>query len=699
MATFVINTPDGRFRVGGVNTEEEAYKMWEQQNAAQPTVEPEPLAKGDKIKDVPADVNIPDVPTWESVGRGALNFASGGFNDEIIGGAQTGFGLWGDYPKAIEHEREVEKRAQDANPAAFFGGQIGGGVASIPALPLKAVQALPLIGNIAKAVPWLGRTVQGTTAGATNAALYGAGTTEGGASDRLAGALQEAPMGALAGGAASTALDAMLAGGRAAYQKPKAVYDAISNPTKAAQNRLAVGAQADMRSPQRGALTPADEFAAGVNQQPLMNVDRYGSNVRRITKNAKDISPDAENVIMGELGERFATQRARTEGIVRAVSPSRGVWATKDAIERAARAANRPAYKAAYEAGDRVVVSPKLEQLMSTPQVEDAIKDAIKTGKGRAVADGFGGFNSPFSITQDGRIVRNKGPSGVPAYPNIQFWDYTYRALRDQAIASTKPSEKQMLTALYHQMSDELDRIVPEYAAARGGAATAFGARDAVDLGEMLFSGKGIGDDQARAMLAKLPQAERALVEEAFTEGLVNKIRNITDGRDVVKAISNSPAAKARIELVLGPGKFREIEAGLAVERIMQASNKYMGGSDTARNLLTNSALAVGGGTAGYAYGGQSPQSAVAGAIMALGTRKGVQIGKQVVRHIDVQVANEIADLVTSTDPARIQRGLQIAARNDAIMDALRSFEAPVAGIAGKSTVEQEPLPHQQVSP
>lgn len=128
-----------------------------------------------------------------------------------------------------------------------------------------------------------------------------------------------------------------------------------------------------------------------------------------------------------------------------------------------------PFYRAAYEKGDTVIWSPELERLSSAPSVKTAMAGAVRAWRDNAIADGFGAMN-PGAIVDKGGILKFKGGE-LPAFPNLQFWDYTKRMLDRQvqaAIGAGMTDKARTLTNLTKQLRGELDNIGPdEYKQAR----------------------------------------------------------------------------------------------------------------------------------------------------------------------------------------------------------------------------------------
>lgn len=128
-----------------------------------------------------------EVNPLESVARGAAQGASFNFADELTAALESGAGSLGivpdkSYEQSLQESRQAYKTAEESNPEAYLGGEIGGGIATafVPGL------------NAAK--------------GASLATKLGVGAAQGAASGiGRAENLQEAGVGAALGGLAGTA--------------------------------------------------------------------------------------------------------------------------------------------------------------------------------------------------------------------------------------------------------------------------------------------------------------------------------------------------------------------------------------------------------------------------------------------------------------------------------------------------------------
>ena len=87
-----------------------------------------PLPSSQQLMDTYAPVQQPGA--GESFVRGAAQGASLGFADEITGALRSAFSTKS-YQQARDESRAAYKAAEEANPMAYFAGNVTGGLASI----------------------------------------------------------------------------------------------------------------------------------------------------------------------------------------------------------------------------------------------------------------------------------------------------------------------------------------------------------------------------------------------------------------------------------------------------------------------------------------------------------------------------------------------------------------------------------------
>jgi hypothetical protein len=135
-------------------------------------------------------------------------------------------------------------------------------------------------------------------------------------------------------------------------------------------------------------------------------------------------------------------------------------------------------------------------------------------------------------------------------------------------------------------------------------------------------------------------------------------------------AFLNNTAAQQRTMMALGPDRARQLEALLRAEKIVNRARTSLGNSTTARQLaemgLAGGATA---GAAGLLEQDFNPQHLLSAAIMGGVLHRGAQV-------IDQRVARRVGEMLASSDRAVVARGVQAAARNPVILNALRQATA-----------------------
>lgn len=570
--------------------------------------------------------------------------------------------------------REEQQSAETQNPKSFIAGQLAGAVAT------------PAFGAV-KGATMAGRIGHAAKGGAIGGALYGAGegVSEGQSSGDVAiSAAKGAGTGALFGAGGAGALDTAAKIGRRVVNIAKGAVD----PEKLASRQLGATLRADIAHGGPG-IDPEAAGAAGRAGMPLAVVDVGGQGTRDLARYAVNHSSEALGDFERLTKDRAIEQHPRIRDTIRRMF-GRGLdaGADQEALKSAARAANRPAYAAAYRAGDRPIWSPELERISASDAVQAALKKAVSTGKDRAIADKFGGFRPGVKVTPDGRVEFPKGPRGVPTYPNIQFWDYTQRALSDAAkgLEREHPDQAGALKGILNDLKEELDRQVPEFGAARRGAAQWFKAEDASEAGRNFIS-MNADPREARRALSKFSPPERELFARGFADELSQAVMRRQDNITVVKkAFIDSHIAREKINMALGPVRAKELEALLRAEAVGDRTKNILGNSQTARNINLAKIVAAHGAHATVGAGAVvgleslkeanlSPGAIIGGAIILGGLRYGAH-------HIDAKVARKLGEMLVSTDPATLHRAAQIVARSPQLFDALRKGTAPGMRVA-----------------
>jgi hypothetical protein len=575
------------------------------------------------------------------------------------------------YETAVTRERDLNKTAEEQHPVASIAGNVAGAV------------ALPL-GAAGQAATLPGRMAAGAGVGTVLGGAAGAG--EGiGAADTASRAAMGAGVGGIVGAAAPAALAGVAAAGRGiarATEPLRNAYRGFRDPEGEAARRVTASIARDYRNADPG-LSGAEFRAARAEGQPVTVIDLGGETTRALARSSANTSPEGRGVLNRAIDDRFEGQSGRLEGWFNQTFHYPNAHSQQQAIDQLERTVNRTGYERAYRLGDRDIMTPELDRLLGAPAVADAMRSAVERGQNRAIVQGMGAFN-PRATVENGVVRFNRGANGAPAYPNLQLWDYTYRELRDaaqRAFRSGSNEEGGAMQSLAQALRNELDTAIPAYGQARGVAASFFRAENALEAGQN-FVAQNFGNREARAAIAQMRPLERQLFQDGFVSRYVEQIRNSPDRRNVLNQINNSPAAREKIEIALGPQRSAELETFLRVETAMDAARGAVQGNSTTTRQLIEAGLAGGVGY-GTATGDWNPQNVFTAAFVG-GLARGA--ASRANQSIDQRVARRVADMLVSPDPRVLQRGMTLVARQPRYLDALRNADNSLARVVGEQS-------------
>jgi hypothetical protein len=616
----------------------------------------------------------PTMSRLEAAKLGYLSGASANFGDEVyglskasglpdwLGGFRAPVGaarmLYGQattpnpefmnsYDQAVAERRGQNKAAEQQYPGTYLAGQVGG------ALVLPG-------GASAQAATLPARMGRGAVLGSAYGAASGLGEGENDV-DRLKKGAMGTILGGVTGGAAPALVEGALAAGRTIAAPIASTirggYDPRREAARAVGATLGRDITADPAAQAR--LTP-QEFAGNVaGGGPATVMDLGSQATRDLARTAVNASPEAEQILNATINPRFETQSNRVADWMRQRFNYPNAFQREQALEQASRAANNPAYRDAYQAGAGNIGSPELERLASSDTVAAAMQRAAKAAKDEAVVGGYGAMNPRVTFTPDGRVIFQKSPSGMPLYPDLQFWDLTRRELSKAANVARRAGDDTEARRAGHfaqSLNTELDQIVPEYGVARTGAAGFFNAENALEAGQNFFGQvKRFGVAPAEHARSQMSPAQQRLFEEGYATRHINAIEGIPNRQNVVPHIGGSPAANAEMDLAYGVPAANELRGVRRVEDVMdRARGAVQGNSTTAKQqerLRQLTELGIYGASAGTGVYGASnldpTQVGLAGAAAALTAGR---------RHVNQNVMRHVAEVLTSQDPATIAR-------------------------------------------
>lgn len=563
------------------------------------------------------------------------------------------------YEDNLRRGREVTTAAQAENPKSRFAGTIAGNVGAMAGLGATATGAR-LLG-----VTGPNLLARAGMSGLSSGLISGADTAvRGGSAEEVVGS------GAI-GGAIGGAIPIVGAGVRRGMEAVgDTVYpfiNSIRNPTQEAQRRVGMAITRDATANPGMVMNQADEAVAAANNIPLANVDRGGETTRALARSVANQSPESRASIENLASDRFGAQSQRAVQFVRRLTGGNADdLAYQESIRQSARAANAPAYNAAYRAPEaQQVFTPRIQQLMQSPSFRRAVDRVPAKSADRGAVSGARAIPNPFQTNSRGDYVLRRGANGTQVTPSLEFWDHVQRNLRtfgDKAARAGDNTTASELRALREALNGELDTAVPAFQTARRGAAAFFGADDAVDAGrQFAISPKTI--PEAKRAFQRFTAPERRAFATGYASELIDRIKASPDRSNVINSVFRNQSARESMELVFGPQRAREVEAYVRVEDLVDRLRGTMGNSTTARQLVE---LGIGGG-AGYAFTGGDWKGALTGAALARGTRF---VGQRA----DARVMEQVARLLTQDNQGALRLAVQQAARNPAYMGALETL-------------------------
>lgn len=353
-----------------------------------------------------------------------------------------------------------------------------------------------------------------------------------------------------------------------------------------------VAAQQFERAAVRDQTTPErimSDLAQAKAERPEATIaDVGGPNVRGLVEGIAQRPGEGNTTITNRLTGTQQAQRARiSTDLAQLTGTTRTAVQAVDETMAARRAAADPLYRQAYLDGDREIWSPELERLTSSPTVRHAMQGAVRTWQDNVIADGYGAVN-PGAIVDRGGLISFPGGS-VPAYPNIQFWDYTKRIIDNQIAAAARAGQNgkvRTLTRLNTQLRTALDAQAPSYRTAREAWSGPSEYMNAIEEGRNI-----LGTGSAEELAAQWPQMTPAQ-QEAYRIGAVSAIRGKM-GRDAAKFVSvdkylRSPEMRAKVSTIMPtPEAAASWEQRLNHEvRSSELSHQALGNSATIRRQL-----------------------------------------------------------------------------------------------------------------
>jgi hypothetical protein len=593
------------------------------------------------------------------------------------------------YQQNLDAENARTSKFETEHPIASTAAGIAGGTAAT--LPLAATSAgarlLGLSGG-------LGRQI-------------GMGAASGGvinAADAMVRGNDPGVAGVVGAGIGAAAPPvARLIGG--ALSEPMAIARGIVDRRGEAARRVGGAITHDIQAGNAG-LTQAEYNDALTQGMPVNLMDLGGDMTGAVARSAGNTSPAGRGDLNRAINDRFESQAPRTaewfQGTLNYPTPAARDHAIRDVAENV----YEPAYARAYRDSattplwpDRELIARHtagmapadaaaargamqgLEQLAQAPEVQQAIRNAIPLARNWAVRDGLRPPSGAFDFLPNDSggfrtVLQDRGGASSP-FPSLQLWDYVKRALDRMGTPTA--------STFAREIRSNLDTLVPSYERARdlaqpikffGGASNAF------EAGQNFVAMKLNAEGRARArdVIGSMRPEEQSLFHDGYASSIADTLMRSPDRRSILNRIMATPAAREEAEAAMGPQRFRELEARLRIEGIMENARHAVQGNSTTARQLAELGLA-GGGSA--LLGGGNPLSGDPAAIVNAAFMYGaIRGGRTLGATVDERVSREVARLLTSSNPQHGRLGMAMLTRNPNLMQALRRADVLFARAA-----------------
>lgn len=604
MARYEITGPDGkRYEVNA--PDDMSPEQVQERFKAEYKSAPEPTSTGSAI--------------LQGAGQG-LTF---GFSDEIEGGVRAlydnlvgGKDFSKSYDKRLKTARDRLKNAQNTNPYAFYGAELGsaflvpGGLAKAGVGSLSKAAARQALGR---------RMKQGALEGAAYGAAYGAGTGEG-VQGRVSGAATGGALGAGVGAALPGVVDAAGSLARGISQPIRSV----TNPRRVAAEKYSEAVARDL-----GGSTSVANFDSAAKRMatraskvdpdtPMMSMDLAGENTRRLVRQAADMPSDRVQALNRRLDVRQSNQVGRLENdLAKAIGDPKEFSDTVVNIAKIRQSAAKPAFDKALS--KEIRFPPKMTEFFERPTVSKIIKNVE-----RSLAD------------------RGMQPNSQNAMQIV----HRMKMELDKQISAAKRAKTMGTSGAGWDLNDLMSikktlvgyvrKANPDYARALDQFAGSSALQGALEDG--FANALKVPVEDIPGILKGMSSSERAMWKLGAARAIAGKARTGNRMNDRTRSVFGSPDMDMRLKAIAPDAKTRrQFQRRLTEEAQMSKSRAAVqGGSKTSQNLIQSNEAgkAVGAVTAA----GQAATGRV-GPIMSL-----VEGGLNRVSGLNPSVAGHILD-------------------------------------------------------
>lgn len=402
------------------------------------------------------------------------------FIDPLLG---RGRGL--DFEERLKYEKarqaELNRVADEKSGVA---GDVAGGLASALGISrigraggtlLRAGQSLPA------------QIAAGGAEGAGYGAIYGAGEGDG-----LPDKASKAISGGLGGGVFGAALPGVFAAGKYAAAKPISNLIASRDPEGFAAAKYGSAMLDAGTTPQAVMRQVNDANAAGV---PLNIADAIGKPGQRLLYTAASAEGPGRNLTTEALNRRQSGMAGRVGNLVEeALGVNSTARQSEEALNQQARQNSRPLYAAIPEYPTSI--TPRVEQFLQEPLMQDALRNGIQIQRNNALAAGedLAGYTLP-----EASRANNAGLNSF----NFRNYQAMKIGLDDMLEKYRNPMTGRLelddngisIQNLRRSLDEDLKQMFPGYAEADAAYAGPASIRSAIGTGQQMARGGRFDDN------------------------------------------------------------------------------------------------------------------------------------------------------------------------------------------------------------
>lgn len=517
-----------------------------------------------QVEDMRSPVN-PNIPTGTAVaaGIGAGQGLGLGTFDEVVAGGLAATGDSG-YDYELERMREAERRAQENNPMAYYGGKVPGAVASSLSLG-------KLLGINPQGQTLMGTAARGAGIGAGEGAIWGFTEANGGLGNRVGGAGKGAMIGAGVGAAAPVAA----AGAAKAFNVGRDLVEggidtAIGRANTGRANRAMIET---LNKSGRSIDDVSDDVlrAAQEGQPEYRLMDALGTTGQRRASGIVRSGGDGAAEVAEFLQRRQLDAPDRMTGFIDDAFGTGGTTAakTREGLNASRKATNNVNYDAARAAAGPVNLNDTIATIDTLVKRDPILGDSALRG------------------TEIGRRLMGLRQSMANDGQQLIDFDTVLNLKEDlgRSIGALRSSGKEVpaeLAQVYGALDTALEGSSDAYRAANTAALAGRKNIAAVDTGAEAYV-RGRADDTVPAFQAMTPD-EQAAARVGYGDKAIDAIqRNTAETANVAKPFNSTKRAAEADAMALDPRLFG---ARVGRENVMhETQRRALGGSMTADNL------------------------------------------------------------------------------------------------------------------